>query len=209
MGLYARDTSDGNGFDPVSQGMHKAICYGVYDLGTQFNEYFGKSSHRVLIQWELPEERIDVDRDGETVNLPRAQSKMYTLSLHEKANLRKDLESWRGRSFTAEELAGFDLQKLLGVDCQIQVIHKKKDDKTYANVSLVIPGIGKHQETENPQRFYSIDDHGTDIPDGTPEWIEKIIKDSDEWQSLQGVPLPDDDIPYADDPGPADDDIPF
>jgi len=104
--------------------MHKAICYGVYDLGTQFNETFGNKNHKVLLQWELPEARIDIQKDGEDLNLPRAQSKIYTLSLHEKANLRKDLESWRGKSFTATELEGFDLKNLLGVDCQLQVIHK-------------------------------------------------------------------------------------
>lgn len=211
MGLYAKDKGNGGDFDPVPQGLHRAICYGVYDLGTQFSEVYGKSSHKILIQWELPDCRIDIDKDGETLNLPRAQSKMYTLSLHEKSNLRKDLESWRGRTFTKQELEGFNLEKLLGVHCQVQVMHRTKDDKTYANVSLVIPSTnGDKAEPENPIRFFSLEDHGTDIPEGTPEWIEKIIKDSDEWKAQTGdIPTGENEPPWDDDAPPVDDDIPF
>jgi len=36
-------------------------------------------------------------------------SKRYTMSLGEQSTLRKDLESWRGKKFTPEELQGFDL----------------------------------------------------------------------------------------------------
>ena len=39
-------------------------------------------------------------------------ARVYTLCLHERAALRKDLESWRGRKFTEQELDGFDLEKL-------------------------------------------------------------------------------------------------
>jgi hypothetical protein len=39
--------------DPVPEGLHEAICYGLYDLGTQRSEEFKKSSPKLLIQWEL------------------------------------------------------------------------------------------------------------------------------------------------------------
>ncbi|MHA1379626.1 MAG: hypothetical protein ACTSRG_14730 [Candidatus Helarchaeota archaeon] len=45
------------------------------------------------------------------------------MSLHAKATMRKFLESWRGKKFTKEELEGFDLQKILGKPCQLQIIH--------------------------------------------------------------------------------------
>ena len=67
-------------------------------------------------------------------------ARVYTLSLHERAALRKDLESWRGRKFTEMELDGFDLEKLLGVNAQVAVTHDLGDDGTiYANVSTVVP----------------------------------------------------------------------
>ena len=205
MGLTAKD-SGGKDFDPVAQGMHHAICYGLYDLGTHFSEKFGKSSRKVLLQWELPNSRIDIDRDGEMVNLPRAISKQYTLSLHEKSNLRKDLESWRGKTFTKAELEGFNVQKLLGINCTIQVLHRTKDDRTYANVGTIVPLMtGNKQEPENPIRFFSFEEE-SDIPEGTPDWIIDIIEDSKEWKMRgDGPPEGFEDGPEYDDS----DEIPF
>ena len=139
MGLTAKDKGNGKDFEPIPEGMHHAICYGLYDLGTQYNERFGKSAHKVLIQWELPNQRIEIEKDNETLDLPRATSKIYTLSLHEKSNLKKDLASWRGKSFTPEELEGFDLRAILGINCTLQIIHNKKDGNTYSNVATIVP----------------------------------------------------------------------
>jgi hypothetical protein len=75
---------------------------------------------------------------------PFSCSKKYTASLNEKATLRHDLESWRGRAFTQEELKGFDLEKVIGVNAQVMVMHNTKDGKTYANVATVTP-LGKGQ----------------------------------------------------------------
>ena len=44
--------------------------------------------------------------------IARTISATYTLSLGERSNLRKMLESWRSRAFTPEELQGFDLEKV-------------------------------------------------------------------------------------------------
>lgn len=64
----------------------------------------------------------------------------YTLSLHEKSKLRPMLEAWRGRKFTNEELEGFDLERLLGANCQVQVCHNiSSDGQVYANVQAVVP----------------------------------------------------------------------
>lgn len=206
MGLTAKDKG-GDDFEPIPEGMQHGICYGLYDLGTQRTEFQGtpKKIHQVLLVWELPEIRIDLERDGgETENLPRSISKRYTLSLHKKANLRKELESWRGKTFTELELEGFNLQKLLGVNCTLQIMHNKKEDRTYSNISNVLPLLSHPQkQPENPIRFFSFEDH-TNIPEGTPDWISDIIKNAEEWGA--GTAL-NEDIPYSDTP--PDDDIPF
>jgi hypothetical protein len=59
--------------------------------------------------------------------------------LHEKARLRKDLESWRGRAFTDAELKNFDLEVLIGANCLLNVVQSSKNGSTYANVSAVMP----------------------------------------------------------------------
>lgn len=208
MGLIASDPGGGQDFEPLAEGMHHAICIGIWDLGTQTMEKYGKPSeialvHKVLLMWETPEERIEIEDN----DLPRAISKQYTLSLHKKAALRKDLESWRGKRFTEEELEGFNLEKLLGVNCTLQVLHNKKNDKTYANVVSIVP-LMKHMEKlkpENKIKFFSFTDH-TNLPEGTPDWIADIIKSAEEWGgngSQQGSypeneepPLEEDDIPF-------------
>ena len=139
MGLTAKDTGSGKDFDPCPEGLHHGIAIGIYDLGHQFSEKWGKSSHKCLIMWELPKVRIDIEKDGEKLNLPRAISKQFTVSLHEKSSLRKTLQSWRGKAFTAAELKGFDILNILGANATVQVIHTTRDDRTYANVEAVKP----------------------------------------------------------------------
>jgi hypothetical protein len=97
--------------------------------------------------------------------------KRYTLSLHEKANLRRELETWRGKKFTAEEGEGFDLEKLLGANCQLQVIHNEKDDGTvYANVQAIVPagrGLEKLSIPPDYVRAINRDKTSTDSKPGT------------------------------------------
>ena len=61
----------------------------------------------------------------------------------EKANLRKDLESWRGKAFTDDEAKAFDVTNLMGKACMINIIHeaaKNDPTKIYANISSGNPG---------------------------------------------------------------------
>ena len=185
-GLIASDKG-GKGFDPVAEGVHNAVCYMVFDLGTHLDPTFGKRTHSALIGWEIPGERIEIEKNGVKQNLPRDISKKYTLSLNEKANLRKDLQTWRGRVFTDQELTGFDIKNLLGKSCMIQVIHKKSGEKIYANIAAIMPlmkGIPP-MAPENPLRFYSIQDNRDVLPPDTPQWIIDVIKVSDEWQMFK------------------------
>ena len=215
MGITASDKGGGQDFDPIPEGMHQAICYGVYDLGTQHFKVKGKdiAHHQILLQWELPEIRIEIERDEGTEDLPRAISKKYGLSLHEDAYLRRDLRSWRGKDFTPTELEGFDIIKLLSVNCELQVIWNVKGDKTYANVENVLPFRDKTKVKipENTPRYFSFEEH-TNIPPNTPEWIEKLIMQADEWgggaepsqepdmhgpAEEEGPPIPDEgEIPF-------------
>jgi len=206
MGLTASDLGGGD-FTPIPQGMHQAICTGIYDLGTQFNEHFGKRQHKVLFCWELPFVRGEFERDGKMMDLPRAISKEYTLSLNDKANLRKELETWRGKTFTLEELKGFDIERVLGISCTLQILHRTKNEKTYANIVAIMP-VGDPSQVsapENPLRFFSFEDNDP-IPDGAPSWIADKIKNAEENKpDRQDEPSYDDGYPPPYD----DEDFPF
>ena len=125
--MIVKDT--GGDFVPAPQGLHRAVCCDVIDLGVIQTKFGAKEKCRIV--WQIE----DRQEDGK----PYLVSNMYTPSLAEKANLRKHLETWRGRPFTPEERRGFDLEVLVGVNCQLQIIHNTKDGSTYANVAAVVP----------------------------------------------------------------------
>lgn len=132
MAIIAREPE--SKFTPAPEGLHAAVCCDVVDLGLLDDGYGMK--HKVEIWWQLDFVNADTDKRF----LVRRR---YTNSLSEKANLRKDLEVWRGRKFTPIELQGFDLEKLIGVCAQVQVVHRITDEgKTFANVQAVVP-LGK------------------------------------------------------------------
>lgn len=124
----------GKEFQPAPAGTHAAVCCDIVDLGTLEVTFGGKtkSQHKIRVVWQIDEERDD--------GKPFTVGKRYTLSLHEKSNLRKDLESWRGKSFTPEELDGFDLEVLIGIGCMVNIIHQPKQDggQPWANVAAVM-----------------------------------------------------------------------
>ena len=191
MGLTVRNKGGAN-FEPIPEGVHIGVCYGVYDLGTHYDERWNKTSRKVRVNWELQDCRITIEKDGKKLDLPRAIGQTYTASLSEKANLRKDLEAWRGKSFTEKELDGFDMQKLAGAACQIQVINTRKNDKTYSNVAgiMALPKGMKAPKLENEFQWFSFEE-GTEIPDGVPPWIVDIIKGSQEWSAQHGNAIDD------------------
>jgi len=119
MGFIASDTGGGN-FKTVPAGVFIGRCYELIDMGTQTNEtgmYAGKSDHKIKIGFELfgdDEEGNPLTIDVEGKEMPLTITKDYTVSLHEKANLRKELAAWRGKDFTEEEAKAFDVSKLIG-----------------------------------------------------------------------------------------------
>lgn len=61
-------------------------------------------------------------------------------TLTRKSKLRKIVEGILGRTLTKEEVQGFDLETLIGLDCQIVVKHEEGlDGNTYSRVETVIP----------------------------------------------------------------------
>jgi len=113
------------------EGLHQAVCVDVVDLGDQDTPWGSKP--KIEIRWQLDEVNPETGKRFEIRN-------RYTNSLHEKAALRQTLETWRGKKFTAQELKGWDLEKLLGVNCQVQVVHKPGDEgRVWANVQAVVP----------------------------------------------------------------------
>lgn len=118
----------GKTYTPAPEGVKAAVCVDVVDKGMQETEWGSK--HKCRVVWEIP----DTMEDGRRFTI----GKSYTVSLHEKSTLYKDLKSWRGKPFTAAELAGFDLEKLIGAPCQLVITHEDKDGSVFANVTAIM-----------------------------------------------------------------------
>lgn len=207
MAILASDKGGGD-FQQPPIGTHVARCIQVIDLGTQRDQWQGKPklTRKVRITWELPNEKAVFDETkGEE---PFFVSKEYTLSLGDRANLRHDLEGWRGQEFTEDELKAFDLAKLLGRVCMLSVIHKTSaSKKKYAAVTSVsrLPKGTVCPDQVNPSVEYSVEEGPNEVFKALPEWIREKITASEEVQNEtkgggsapQGNAAPDDDeIPF-------------
>lgn len=180
MGTVAK-ASSGEDFAIPEAGAVVGRCYMVADLGTQDTTFKGtpKKAHKILLSWELAQTMDD--------GRPFSISSRYTLSLFDQAILRQHLESWRGKSFTDEELAGFDVKNVLGKYCLLSIVHNKEGDKTYANVKGIMP-VPKGMEKPgavNKDVYFDVDigDLST-----IPEWVQNVVKKSDEWKARGAAP---------------------
>lgn len=143
--------SDGKDFVPAPEGMWNAVCCDVVDLGMRPTAHGDK--HKVRVHWEL--DVVDEDREGPNgERLNHTAVRNYNLTLGKGSHLRVALESWRGQPFTPDELDGFDLEKLIGANCQVLIEHNLGDNgKTYANITKVLKP-GKQQPKLTPSPLY-------------------------------------------------------
>jgi hypothetical protein len=177
----------GQTFEPIEAGTYVARCYSMVHLGTIMENYMGENKlmNKVRISFELPTElKVFKEENGEQ---PHSISKEFTLSLHEKSNLRKTLEGWSGKAFTDEECKKFDITKLLGVPCMVSIIHKSnKEGKTYATlsgISTLPKGISCPPQINKSFEF-SWDEFNEDKFNSLPDWLKEKMRKSMEYQEI-------------------------
>lgn len=182
MAIIATAKSDsGRDFQPAPTGVHQAVCADVVDLGILEVTYKGetKRQHKVNLAWQINEDRDD--------GKPFLVFKRYTLSLHEKAGLRKDLESWLGRKFDRNDEMGFDVESVIGLNCLLNITHNRVADKTYANVASVSP-LMKGMPAMQVRDFVRKIDR---VPEQQQERGSHLSGDP-----VDDLPITDDDIPF-------------
>ena len=186
MSLTVNAGNGGGGdFEQCPAGSFAALCYQIIDLGHQTFEWKGeaKVAPKVRITWELNEMMSD--------GRPFSISREYTASIGDKANLRKDLEAWRGRPFSAEELRNFSLENVLGAPCLLGIVHKpsKDNSKVYANVGsiMALPKGMPSPELVNPAVKFDIGTFDQKVFDGLSSYVQKKILMSKELEE-NGIP---------------------
>ena len=190
MGLTIK--SDSKEFEALPEGQHIGVCYKIIDQGSRNETYprdaepnsdNTKKRKTLNVTWEIPEQKM---ADGR----PMSISKTYTASLNENATLYKDLVTWRGKSFTKEELDGFDLDKMIGAPANLEIEHNANGN---ARVKAIFkPDEFKKTETVNAGIIFDLDVYCEefsgdsteqtkamcDIYDGLPEWQQNLIEES-------------------------------
>lgn len=189
MGKYPSGTTarepESQKFPTIPAGIYPARCFQVIDLGVQETPFkddndMPVTQSKVLLGFEVLDPELKRDDDK-----PFVVTAEFTNSLSEKANLRKFLEGWRNREFTAEELQGFELAKVIGVYCQVQVrIKQTKRGNDFPEIVQVMPftpaaGASKPSAV-NPNLHFSLEDGKFDAEalEQLPRFIQNKIKES-------------------------------
>lgn len=187
-------------FEQAPIGAQVARCIRMIDIGTQTGEWQGKPTHKrqIVLSWELPNCLMT---EGESAGKPFIVSKFYTASLSEKATLRHDLVSWRGREFTPEELAGFDAKNIIGKTCMLGLTDK--NGKTRVTTVMQLPKGMPVPESINQYLYFSLDEFDQAMFDVLSKGIKAMIEKSPEYESISNRPHDsgtlqemDDDIPW-------------
>ena len=174
----------------ISAGNYAARCYQMVHIGTVKENILGEEKilNKVRIGWELPTELKVFDQEkGEQ---PLVISEEFTLSMHEKSKLRKFLASWRGKDFTEDEAKCFDVTKLVGAACMLNIIHKpSKKDPTiiYAVIGSVSP-IPKGLVVDaqiNPTFILDYDNFSEEKMNTLPDFIRNKMINSMEYAAYK------------------------
>jgi hypothetical protein len=169
------ETKSSKNFEIPKEGTVQAVLAEVRDLGLIDVVYNGQSKkvRKVLFRWQVAE--LDSEKQ------PKRLYKRYTLSLHEKASLRKDIKQMTKK----DPPATLDLEKLVGLNNMIVVTHAdnpKDPQKPYANIAAFLP-----------------------LAAGTPKLEIVAIPKKDELKAevakasnaiTEANPITDDDIPF-------------
>lgn len=210
MAIIASNNGSAN-FEPIPSGSYAARCFSMVHIGTIEETILGvtKKLNKVRITWELPTElKVFKEENGEQ---PHVISKEFTLSLHEKATLRNFLKNWRGKDFTEEEAKSFDIEKLVGAPCMLNITHKQSKDgtKTYAEIGSVstLPKGLTCPAQINASFIWTYENFDVSKFGTLPEYLKNKMVNSDEYKlAITGGQEHES---HDDKGGQVDDDLPF
>ena len=161
---------EGKDYKPCPEGLFQAVCVDVVDLGIRESK-FGKK-HKLALVWQV----LATDDDGNPVLREDGKrhevQAWYTASSHKKAALTKDLQVWRGQPFTPEEAKKFDVENVIGANCQLQIIHSapNEDGRVYANKQVLVPYKGKLKIA--PLDYVRVKDRPTEDGNGNSHAVQ-------------------------------------
>lgn len=172
-------TEDKKDFEAPKGGTYPAVLVGLIDLGThtEDSDKGPRDVHKILFVWELSAE---FDSKGNAFKVWRD----FTLSLHNKSNLRPFVQGWLGRKLADNE--EFDVSTLHGGKCQVTLTEgTTKNGKSYIDVSAAaqpMKGLTVPDATVDLYAFQFV----RGVPDGNggfaeQQWDPRIDPDIPDW----------------------------
>jgi hypothetical protein len=166
-----------------------AVCFNVFNLGIQETKFGNKP--QAMIYFEIDQRYSGGEYKGKRMLIG---TRAYTATLSEKGNLRPQLESWRGKPFTAEQLLGWDIKKVKGAPAIITITH----NNGYADITAIKRAmtLGPDGKTFIPIQAFTLETDPAYIPKRVQNLLDKRIvqehEDTDKiadkgW--IQGKPL--------------------
>ena len=133
----ATRSNGGGDFEKAPAGNHPAILVSIIDLGTQKVDGFqgapAKMMRRAYFVWELVNERMSGSNRNHTIAID------LTVSLNEKAKLRKWIEARTGKP--VPDGGEFDIAGELGQPCLLNVVVSPKGYPKIEGMSAVPKGM--------------------------------------------------------------------
>jgi hypothetical protein len=209
MGLMAKSGGNGEPRELVPAGGYFAVVCGVYDIGTQAGGMYGPK-RQFVVTWELHKKSGPAtDSQGRALTI----SNFYTLAFSEKANLRHDVESMLGITFSEATVRdGFDIETLLSVPCRLRVVHGKKADGSPRDEIGSLMPLDEDDPKVQPaldHHYFEIRPGEREIPDWVPKWVANKIAESQEFGAAPRRPAAPARPAMAAAGAPVDDDCPF
>jgi len=172
----------------VPSGLTPFTIYAIYHVGLiSWSKDSTETTDTLILGLELPElPALEYkEQDGSVTKKPQTLNPRFRFSMSPKANIRKLLEGWRGKAFSEAEASAFQVASLLGKSGLVNVIHKQRGDKTFADVGALMKGkpvVGtlkpiafSVRQLENASELANV---------GLPPWIVKIVESSEDYMEL-------------------------
>ena len=187
-----------NDYTPIPEGAHKVVCSAFIDLGMQ--EAFGATKPQFLLRLEVPDSRVDREKNGQQVSEPMVKWQFYTNSLNKKSNLRRDLEGILARGLTKDELAeGYNAPDLVGKAWQVSIIHDHSGESVKDKISSMnkLMAGTAIPAPELPVIYYSRGLKVEEQWDLLPEWVQNKV--NEQIEDLTASQPPVNEEPFVDD----------
>jgi len=175
----------------LEEGNYPATLYKIVYMGVVEGEYKGEktSAYKVNLTWELPTEMKEW-KEGEGEK-PVVVSKMCTLSMNSKANLRAIVEGMIG-GMTDAEAIDYDLDDLAGQACLLNIsygVSETGKEKQNVSTSKLIKGMDKPKPF-NKKVIVSYQNWNEAEYQNLPQFMKDEMAKTLEYQIMKGTYVP-------------------